>query len=328
MLRWLRTKWSVYFLVMITALLLTVPLEAKEKKSQESAREKKAQESAKEKKAQESAKENKLPEPTTEKKTSEPATEKDSRPASLLSPDIQRILDRGTLVVATYFKDTPPFFMQDAQGEMQGFEVELIRNFAKRLGVKVVFNRDSTSFDGVVDSVARGVVDVGVSKLSCTFPRATKVRFTQPYVVLRQGLLVNRLALSRQSRGRSAQDTIKNLTGKLGVIRASSYVGFARERFGKAEIVDFPSWNEVVAAATKGEVVAAYRDELEVKKVVYDHPETALNLETVVLLDAKDPIAMAVAWHSEHLLSLLNMFLAESDIKLTADTLLERYHKR
>jgi ABC-type amino acid transport substrate-binding protein len=203
---------------------------------------------------------------------------------------------------------------------MAGFDVRLIRNFAEHMGVSVSFNRTARFFDEVVDIVARGEADLAISQLSRTFARSMRVRFTRPYLVLRQGLLVNRLELARQAAGAPPELAIRNLRGKIGVLAGSSYEGFARERFPLAEVAGFPSWDEAVAAAANGEVVAAYQDEVEIKKIIRSSPDSLIHFHAVILSDTRDPIAIPVNHQSPNLLALLQTYLDDLALEATADS--------
>ncbi|MFW5640928.1 MAG: transporter substrate-binding domain-containing protein, partial [Thermodesulfobacteriota bacterium] len=152
-------------------------------------------------------------------------------------PTIRDILDQGHITIAMTQNDMPPFYFKDASGRLNGIDVMLAKGIAERLGVRAVFNREATSFNGVVDLVVEGKADIAVSKLSRTLDRAKVIRYTEPYIVFRQGLLINRLGLAKKTQRMSEYEFIKNFTGKLGVIQASSYVGYARENFPTAEIV-------------------------------------------------------------------------------------------
>lgn len=246
---------------------------------------------------------------------------------SLMPPDVQRILQRGKLIVAMLNQDNPPFFMI-RQGELDGSDVDVARSIAEQLGVPVEFNRSAKTFDQVVQTVYRLDADLAISKLSRTLNRAKSVRFSQPYVTMRQGLLVNRLQLVQQANGRSVTEVIRNLEGKIGVIQGSSYVGFTQKRFPKAQVVEFSSWSAAVDAVMRGEVLAAYRDELEVKKVVFSKPDAALQLQTIALTDTEDSIAIALPWDSLHLLAFVNQTLDMMHINDTADSLLQAYPDR
>ncbi|MBD1851356.1 ABC transporter substrate-binding protein [Leptolyngbya sp. FACHB-711] len=246
---------------------------------------------------------------------------------SPMPPDVQRILRRGKLVVAMLNQDNPPFFIT-AEGTPEGSDVQVARSIAEQLGVSVEFNRSAKTFDQVVQTVYRLDADLAISKLSRTLSRAKFVRFSQPYVTMRQGLLVNRLQLVQQANGRSIPEVIRNLEGKIGVIQGSSYVGFTQKRFPKAEVVEFPSWSAAVDAVIRGEVLATYRDELEVKKVVLSKPDAALQLQTIALTDTEDAIAIALPWDSQHLLAFVNQALDTMNINDTADSLLQAYSNR
>jgi ABC-type amino acid transport substrate-binding protein len=245
---------------------------------------------------------------------------------SSYAPDIERILKRGWLIVAMPKKDNPPFYALDNKGNYWGLDVELARGFAKQLGVRIVFNREAESFDEAVKIVSEQNADLAICKLSRTFKRAMKIRYSHPYVTLHQALLINRLNFAPQVlQNPSPEEAVQKLHGKLGVIAESAYVEYAKQYFPKATIVTFDTWEQVVQAAAKGELVAAYRDELEVKKVVKVQPETALKFKTAVITDINDSLAIATAWNNPHILALINIYLEELNLSLNADKILDKY---
>jgi len=244
---------------------------------------------------------------------------------SKLSPDIQRIRQRGKLIVAMLNQENPPFFMTDSAGQFMGLDVKLAKALADQLGVTLEFTRTAKTFDEVVKTVYDMNADLALSKLSRTLHRAETVRFSQPYVTMRQGLLVNRLQIAEQANGRSMTDVIRNLEGKIGVIRGSSYVGFTQKKFPKATIVEFSNWTDAIKAVIRGDILATYRDELEVKKIVLSQPHTALTLQTIALTDTQDSIAIALPWDSQQLLAYVNQYLDISAVGYTAESLLKEY---
>ncbi len=244
-----------------------------------------------------------------------------------MPPDIQVILDRGTLIVALLDTDNPPFFRAGEGNQLDGLDVMIARDLADRLGVDVEFNRSATTFNEVVDKVFDREADIAISKISRTMKRIRRVRFSEPYLTMRQGLLVNRLRLAQHTRGRSVPETIRSLQGEVGVIEGSSYVGFLNQKFPDATIVEYPSWNRVIEAVKQGEVLAAYRDELEIKKVVRTSPYAALGMQTIALTDTEDPISVVVPWNSTHLLAFVNQHLDTENLDYSADTVLQDYSK-
>ena len=101
---------------------------------------------------------------------------------------LQRIRKTGVLTIgtdATY----PPFESVDAKnGEVVGFDVDLVRAVAKQLGVEARFL--VVPFDGIIAGLKTGKYDLVVSAMTITPDRAKAVRFTQPYVVAGQSIAV------------------------------------------------------------------------------------------------------------------------------------------
>ena len=78
-------------------------------------------------------------------------------------------------------------------------------------------------------------------------------------------------------------------------------------------------------AVVNGDVVAGFRDELEIKRFLKTAADQAIILEPMVFKDTKDPIAIAVSSDAPHLLHWLNQYLDTHDQNINADKLLTRY---
>ncbi len=260
----------------------------------------------------------------------------------LMPPDIQNILQRGELRVAMLGVDNPPFFMEENNSQicddehahikveeknsiLCGLDVEIGKAIADELGVKVKFDRSQTKFNDVVNLVFEQKADLAISKLSISLKRAQKMRFSQPYVNMREGLLVNRLQLAQREKNSSTIEAIRNLEGKVGVIQGTQYLLFAKSRFPKATIVEYPSWEEIIQAVVKGEILAGYRDEMEVKKIVLTQPNVALKVKTVALTDTKDSIAVILPWQNHQLLEFVNQLLSTKGLNYSVNDLIDKY---
>ncbi|NEO86093.1 MAG: amino acid ABC transporter substrate-binding protein [Spirulina sp. SIO3F2] len=263
---------------------------------------------------------------------------------TFMPPDIEAIIERGELHVAVLGKDNQPFFQKDSpetpcttdpqradelikmDGEtFCGLDIELGKAIADTLGVSVRYDRSAATFNDVVERVFEHKDDLAFSKISRTMARVKKVSFSKPYVNMSQGLLVNRLELTEQAKGRQIAEIFRDLEGKVGVIEDSSYVGFTEQKFPDAEVKEYPSWEDVIEAAREGKILAAYRDELEVKKIIRTYPDTALNFQTIALSDTNDAIAAVIPWDSMHLKELVDQYLENNSVDYTADELLEKY---
>lgn len=241
-------------------------------------------------------------------------------------PDIQRIKDRGEFIVAMTATDQPPFYYVDSKGKLTGLDVDIAKQIADSLGVKVKFNRDAQSFGDLIPIIAAGKADAAISKLSRTVARAQIVSFTDPYVVFHQALIFNRLELAKRApTNDDVVEFIKNFTGKIGVLADSSYVAYAKQNFPNASVIQYKNWDDIVNAVFDGSILAGYRDELEIKKIIRSRPDASLKVKTVVLKDTEDDIAIAVNAESTHLLYYLNLVLANLNMDLTADKILDMY---
>jgi ABC-type amino acid transport substrate-binding protein len=230
----------------------------------------------------------------------------------LYPEEMRYILERGYIVFGMVASDQKPFFYQDEEsGRLIGVDVEIGYEIANRLGVRAVFNREAATFDDVVRKVAHKEVSIGLSKLSRTTKRAAMVRFTRPYIIFRQALLFNRLELAKVSSEENLPPFIKHFTGAMGIIKNSSYAGYAAANFPNASVKAYDTWGECVTALFAGNLLAIYRDEGEILIVSETLENAAILMKPVFISDKQDPIAMAVAYDAPMLEEWLNTFLDE-----------------
>ena len=241
-----------------------------------------------------------------------------------LPPDIAAIKKKNVLIVSMTKKDNPPFFSGEGD-EIRGLDVEIARRIGAVIGVPVQFRRDAESFAEVVEQVRTGSADVAVSKLSITGPRLLTVRFSEPYIKLKQAMIINRLWLSQNGQGKEVYEVIRTFNGKISFIRNSSYDTFARSNFPKAIYTPEDSWDTIINNVTSGAIAAAYRDEFEIKKISFEKPEAAITTKTVTISDSIDNIAVAVHHNSPQLLSIVNYVIRNESSNIDNKKLMDRY---
>ena len=249
-----------------------------------------------------------------------------------MAPDIKKIKDRGKLIVGLTSFDSPPFFYarkKDQSGGgasvVAGSDIQLATEIARGLDVELSLNRQAGDFNKVVEFVMTNDVDLAISKLSLTVKRAVGVLFSNPTIVLRHALLANRVSIAKAANGKEVQDVInRSFTGKIGVIADSSFVDTARQLFPAATLRELKTWDHVVDAVNAGAVDIAYRDELEIKRIMRLRPELHLNVRSVLISDRKDLIAVAMPYQSGQLASLVNVIL-QKERRLDANQLLDEY---
>jgi ABC-type amino acid transport substrate-binding protein len=208
--------------------------------------------------------------------------------------DLQSIVDAKVLRVAVTRFDLPSFHVRGPDGALLGPEIEMAEQIGRALGVSVDFVDDAESFDAVVNYVAAGRADIGVSKLSQTYNRLKRVRFSEPYVTLRHALLFNRVAIAREAGGRPPAAVLQKYKGRLGVITGSAYVDFAHRNFPDATVVEAKNWDAAIASLLSGQVNALYRDEFEIRRVLKHKPALNVQLGSAVIVDQNALLSIAI----------------------------------
>ena len=241
-----------------------------------------------------------------------------------LPADIAAIKKANVLVVAMTKKDNPPFFSGEGDA-IHGLDVEIARRIGVMIGVPVQFRRDAESFAEVVEQVRAGTADLAVSKLSVTGPRLQVVKFSTPYVRLRQSLVINRLWLSQNSQGKETYQVIRDFNGKISFIRNSSYDTFARVNFPNAVFLPEDKWDVIIDKVTRGDIAAAYRDEFEIKKIAFEKPDAAITTKSITISDSVDNIAVAVNNKSTQLLSIVDYVIKNEYSNIDTKKLMDRY---
>ncbi|MFN2339695.1 MAG: amino acid ABC transporter substrate-binding protein [Halanaerobium sp.] len=100
---------------------------------------------------------------------------------------LAEIQEKGKMVVG--LDDSfPPMGFRDDSGEIVGFDIDLAKEAAKRLGVEVEFK--AVDWDGVILSLKNGMIDVIWNGLTITPERDESIDFTQPYLENSQSIVV------------------------------------------------------------------------------------------------------------------------------------------
>lgn len=233
-----------------------------------------------------------------------------------LLPDIQRIINRGKLIVALHKDNAPPFSMLK-QGKLTGIDIEIAQDIATKLGVQLEFNRQPETYDQVVEFVAQGKADIAISLISSSLQRAKYVLFSKPYLILNQALLINRLGLAslkNRPANKDFQSLLNQAAVKIGTMENTSYVEYALQDYPKASRVSYDSWEKIITDVKTGKLLAAFYDEIEINNWNKQHPQDSLYLKTKILTHMHDPLAIAVNQKDTLLLAWLNLYVSQASI--------------
>ncbi|MGI4849790.1 MAG: transporter substrate-binding domain-containing protein [Janthinobacterium lividum] len=176
---------------------------------------------------------------------------------------LETVKSRGVLKIAvegTY----PPFNFKDPKtAQLEGFDVDVARLVAAKLGVKAEFT--TIEWSGILAGLSADKYDVIVNQVGITAKREEAFDFSAPYTVSSPQLIVNK---SSSASYKSLQD----LKGKkLGVGQGSNFEQKAKAVPG-VEVRTYPGAPEYLADLAASRIDAALNDSLMVAYLVKTSP--------------------------------------------------------
>jgi len=148
------------------------------------------------------------------------------------------VQERGKLIIGTdpYW---PPYQYLDAQGNLIGFEVDLIEMIAERLNLTVEWKQ--LSFDAIIPEVKAKTVDLGVSGFSVTPERSEVIQYTQ-YHSITEGQIIM-LNSTAAAKGITELTSLTELSG----LKCGTESGTTQE----AELMDLITAGEIPSGTLK-----------------------------------------------------------------------------
>src|SRR5690606_27445176 len=137
---------------------------------------------------------------------------------------IDTVKERGTLIVGvegTY----PPFNYVDTKtGELDGFDIDVAKLIADKLGVKAQFVK--TEWSAILAGLSSGKFDVIINQVGITPERKQTFDFSVPYVASSPQLILRK-------NDDAGYTSFADLKGKkLGVSQGSNYEALAKSQEG------------------------------------------------------------------------------------------------
>lgn len=139
-----------------------------------------------------------------------------------------QLANKDKLVVATSGTLYPTSYHSDETNELTGFEVEVVREMAKRLELEVEFVE--MGVDGMLTSINSGTVDLAANDMDITDEREEKFQFSIPYKHSYGSAIVRADDLS-------GIKTLEDLKGKKAAGASTTvYMEIAR-KYGAKEVI-------------------------------------------------------------------------------------------
>ena len=236
---------------------------------------------------------------------------------------IQEIQDRGYIRVGIPPYRTAPFYYVDQNtNQLSGYDVEIAKDFASKLGVDVEFDRKSKSFNDLVRRAGANEIDLAIGKLGTTYKRM-KNAHPHEYMNFRHAILSNRKSISTLQ-GNTPNDkfakVLLNSNIRIGFIANSAYSTYAAALFPNAVKKGYENWPKATEALLNGEIDGLYRDATEIKKIVYQKPSLSLEYVPVLIDDLVDQKSIYVSTKANMAIgSVLDYYLGK-EIKIKSDT--------
>lgn len=193
---------------------------------------------------------------------------------------LQQIQDKGTLTVA--MEGTwAPWTYHDENDQLVGFDVEVARKIAEKLGVEVTFVEGE--WDGLFAGLDSGRYDMVVNGVEITDERAEKYDFTEPYGYIRTALIV--------AEGNEEIRAFEDLNGKTTTnSMASTYMTLA-ESYG-ATVTPVDSLDQTLDLVVAGRVDATLNAEVSFYDYLNVHPDAPVKI--VALTDDASHVSIPV----------------------------------
>lgn len=219
-----------------------------------------------------------------------------SADALLATSAVAQIAEHGVLRAGVLFND-PPYSELSLQGELRGFDVELLRLIAETWDVDLTLVQ--VTRQNAIQQLDVGDVHVVASALVHYRELGDQIEFTQTYLFGRQALMV---------RTDSAYATpVALANAKLGYVlgtRSETALGLWEARLPEAlDKAYYLTLDEAMAALSRGDVEAVIAEEQDLLQVSQGYSDAFRILEAPVLVE---PHALAIKRQDASLRNLLN----------------------
>lgn len=152
----------------------------------------------------------------------------------------------------------PPFSWKEADGTLKGFDIDIAHALCEKMAVECELVEQD--WDGIIPALLNRKYDAIVASMSITEERKKKVDFTNKYY--------NTPAKLVAKEGASLSDDLAG--AKLGVQRGTTHQCYAEKFFPDAELVLYPTQEEVFQDLAAGRLDAQLSDSIQAQEGFLD----------------------------------------------------------
>lgn len=231
--------------------------------------------------------------------------------ATQAQDDLSAIKAAGVIKIGTE-GTYAPYSFHDKSGKLQGFDVDVGRAVAEKLGVKAEFVEGR--WDGLIAGVDAKRYDAVINQVGITKERQAKFDFSKPYIESKAVLIV-----------RGDNTTIKSFDDLKGHKSAQSLTSnFSKQASSHgAEIVPTDGFNQSLELVLSGRADATLNDNLSFLDFKKQKPNA--NVKVVATSTEGDPSGILIRKDQPALVAALNKALDEIKADGTYKTIAVRY---
>jgi polar amino acid transport system substrate-binding protein len=161
---------------------------------------------------------------------------------------LEKVMRRGVLKVG--MSTFVPWAMNDKNGNLVGFEIDVAKRLARDMGVKVEFV--PTNWAGIIPALLTGKFDIIIGGMGIRPERNLKVNFSDPYDYTGQSLVANK----KLAPGLTSLEQFNRPDFTISVRLGSTSVDAVRKYLPKAKMVMFDDESQAYQEVINGRAQA------------------------------------------------------------------------
>ncbi len=208
---------------------------------------------------------------------------------------LTEIKKRGKLLVGTE-PTFPPFEFVGEKNQVEGFDIDIANELAKRLGVKLEIV--NLPFDSLIPALQQGKIDMVIAGMTITEDRAKVVYFSKAYFEANQAIVVRKDEKFEPKK-------LEELVGKKVAVQLGTTGDLVVSEINGVNVVRFQKFTDAFLELQNGRVDAVVLDEAPAKSYVKKFPKFSIS----AVIGTGETYGIAVKKGNKELLNFVNQTL-------------------